>query len=120
MSELNPPPTNAPSADSTDLSNASPSAACLSPESSRRFDSVDWTEFDQGLASEIRSQCQELEALIAEKLNPGRPKNIALAKLDEMWFWIGRSVVDGPKASGDLVAQAKARHQAGAPDPSQQ
>jgi len=56
----------------------------------------DYIKYDEKAAQDqlgFKTICQQLEAQI-NQLGSGRPKSIALAKLEEVYMWIGKSIRD--------------------------
>lgn len=45
------------------------------------------TEEKRDAHTSVRQQCRQLADFLNEKLPPGREKNIAITKLEEVMFW---------------------------------
>jgi hypothetical protein len=60
----------------------------------QRFDYVKYDEISERQQMVFKSQCQHLVAAM-KTLPPGRAKEFAVAKLEEVYMWIGKAIRDG-------------------------
>ncbi|MGA1554384.1 MAG: DUF7681 family protein [Burkholderiaceae bacterium] len=59
-----------------------------------RFDSVEYSEEAKKVQFYFKQAMIALEADIEKHLEPGRAKQIALTKAEEMHMWIGKAIRD--------------------------
>lgn len=58
-----------------------------------RFDYVKYDDASADLQKDFKNEFKKLEQLLT-LLSEGRPKNIALTKLEEAYAWIGKAIRD--------------------------
>lgn len=67
-----------------------------------RFDYVKYDKDHTSMQLSAKSLCMQLETEI-DSLDDGRPKSLALTKLEECYMWIGKAIRDDQVARGSGV-----------------